>query len=72
MVSHQTKIECKYHMTKHILQYSVTMASKKQHGARTLEQDLLTANSSGSIAGKKMTSTKSPFLLKDLNDYLDP
>ena len=48
------------------------MASKKQHGARTLEQDLLTANSSGSIAGKKMTSTKSPFLLKDLNEYLDP
>ena len=36
------------------------MAGKKQHGARTLEQNLLT---SSSIAGmKKITSAKPPFL----------
>ena len=37
------------------------MADKKQHGARTLEQNLLT---SSSMAGMKITSTKSPFLLR--------
>ena len=34
------------------------MIGEKQHGARTLEQNLLT---SSSIAGMKITSAKSPF-----------
>ena len=37
------------------------MTGEKQHGARTLEQNLLT---SSSIAGMKITSAKSPFLLR--------
>ena len=51
-------------MTGHTSQYSVIMAGKKRNRAQTLEQDLLLANSSSSIAGTKMISAKSWFLLR--------
>ena len=52
-VSHRTKTGCKYHVTEHALQLSVTMAGRKRHGTRTSEKDLSTASSSSSATGTK-------------------
>ena len=52
-VGHRTKNGCKYHMTEHALQLSVTMAGRKQHDTQSSEKDLSTVSTSSFASGMK-------------------